>query len=529
MSRCDTVIGTIKDLENAVTTSRIDCPGRAGGQHNIDNLDTSATDLTYKPNPRSLSRNNPGPEGWLFPHKKGIGVGSNLEAFKSDIKARTERGENCKTIADALNTMGVQTSDRAISRVRIKWGMRKRVTIFPSSSFSSPYLVGRVPQQRINLLANVLAQAQRKRMTPPSESATVRSSARSKVQALRKAEITRMTREGRSAHEICHSLTSRGMELKKGVTTVLRLQSAWNIGAHDEKRWVENFRHQCHKKAKTQQVQAFLAIAAELGVTHTDSWLAGKMAGLVAREARQQLALRLMGRHAPTNPERRKLQSPRKTLDSINHQVEPSSLDDDAEQEESGSDVSPSLYDTSDEDYDALDSTIENNDKDMADSPDVTLDGCLDIDGNGTDEQKTTANAAGDGTLARTDKTIPRATSPGIIPVEVGVVSSHAEEVAEISQRPSQSVSQNRVPICSSATTVLVLGPEEIEANKATLLILDQYNTAAQAYKILLESRNDNRPLPDSLTGLPPSVKEVEAAKQKLKEATHAMMLTLEG
>lgn len=94
-------------------------------------IDTSRVDLTYRRNPRSHSANNPSPDGWLYPHKKGIGTGSNLEAFKDEIEARTIRGENCKTIAEALKAVGVQTSDKAISRVRIKWGMRKRVSHIP--------------------------------------------------------------------------------------------------------------------------------------------------------------------------------------------------------------------------------------------------------------------------------------------------------------------------------------------------------------------------------------------------------------
>lgn len=92
-------------------------------------LDTSTADLTYRRNRRDFSANNPSPDGWLYPHTKGIGTGSNLEAFRGEIEARTQKGENCKAIADALNAMGVQTSDRAVSRVRIKWGMRKRVSI----------------------------------------------------------------------------------------------------------------------------------------------------------------------------------------------------------------------------------------------------------------------------------------------------------------------------------------------------------------------------------------------------------------
>lgn len=91
--------------------------------------DPASDDLAYKPNARGNSFNNPPPNGWLYPHKKGIGTGSNLEPFKAEIEARTQRGENCKAIAAALNAMGVQTSDRAVSRVRIRWGMRKRVSI----------------------------------------------------------------------------------------------------------------------------------------------------------------------------------------------------------------------------------------------------------------------------------------------------------------------------------------------------------------------------------------------------------------
>jgi hypothetical protein len=94
-------------------------------------------DLAYKPNTRGNSFNNPPPNGWLYPHKKGIGTGSNLEPFKAEIEARTQRGENCKAIAAALNAMGVQTSDRAVSRVRIRWGMRKRVRLIPRCPLSS--------------------------------------------------------------------------------------------------------------------------------------------------------------------------------------------------------------------------------------------------------------------------------------------------------------------------------------------------------------------------------------------------------
>lgn len=85
-------------------------------------------DLSFPPVNHS-SPNNPSREGWLYPHKKGLTHGSNLNAFKDEILERTARGENCKMIADALVAKGVQTSDRAVSRRRIAWGARKRVRL----------------------------------------------------------------------------------------------------------------------------------------------------------------------------------------------------------------------------------------------------------------------------------------------------------------------------------------------------------------------------------------------------------------
>lgn len=107
-------------------------PANEGLGSPSEQLQQSATayaDLSYKHQARGHSLNNPPPDTWTYPHKKGIGTGSNLDSFKEEIAARTERGENCKAIADALNAMGVQTSDRAVSRARIKWGMRKRVSV----------------------------------------------------------------------------------------------------------------------------------------------------------------------------------------------------------------------------------------------------------------------------------------------------------------------------------------------------------------------------------------------------------------
>lgn len=80
----------------------------------------------------------------------------------------------------------------------------------------------------------------------------------------------------------------------------------------------------------------------------------------------------------------------------------------------------------------------------------------------------------------------------------------------------------------ASPAPALVLRPEEAEANRSTLSTLDQYRAAAETYQAVLQARTDNKPMAGSLTGLPPSSKEVENAKRRLKDVTQAMMLNLD-
>ncbi|KAG8168003.1 hypothetical protein KVR01_003692 [Diaporthe batatas] len=520
-------------------------------------------DLAYKPNTRGNSFNNPPPSGWLYPHKKGIGTGSNLEPFKAEIESRTQRGENCKAIAVALNAMGVQTSDRAVSRVRIRWGMRKR--------------------------------AQRKVKTPPPDADNVRMSAKSKVQAMRKAELIRMTREGMTPEEIYQDLTSRGMELKKGVATVLRLQSAWGV-ARDEKRWLGNFRHQCHKKAKAQQADAFTDIAKELGVQEVKVWVQEKMKEQAARQARHELALKLMGEHAPTNPERRKLQKPRRENGPSEGQGNANDAEDDLDsgssEDEHGS-ASPFSGPVTDLRFELADPARQ----DGHVPHDVQL---LSPHGNPSGARSTgytpdpinEPSSAGRGVEGgvyheypplhdRADDSMydsggeqhgsagaPSHTPTGIVELiphatPASPMSTHplpsfhhpnaldpnmSSQPAEISPTRTAPTSTTAVlaghgeghagqsngsggpapKAAASAASGLVLAPEETEANKSTLSALDQYNDAARVYKELLEARNSNQPLAGSLTGMAPSAKELETAKRKLKDATQAMMLALD-
>lgn len=423
---------------------------------------------------------------------------------------------------------------------------------------------------------------------------------------MRKAELIRMTREGMSAEEIYQSLTSRGMELKKGVATVLRLQSAWGV-ARDEKRWLGNFRHQCHKKAKAQQADAFTDIAKELGVQDIKGWAQEKMKEQGARQARHELALKLMGEHAPTNPERRKLQKPRRANGPSGKHTQPNDAEGDSDsgssedEPESGSDFPGPVTDLR---FGLVDSPRQRDDipggdrtlssphdlhsgaaqpssyaaattndppsvgegveageyheyAPLHDQPDDTLYGP-------EDDQHGVASIASRVSSHMVDS-MPQPTSGQRVPMiqtprssneMMSSIPPHPTPLgSDLFLQPSESTStqpsstttpamppghgensppqvKRSVAAAPNPTTLsasgLVLPPEEAEANKSTLSTLDQYNDAARVYKELLEARNDNKPLPGSLTGMPPSAKEVDSAKRKLKEATQAMMLALD-
>lgn len=390
------------------------------------------------------------------------------------------------------------------------------------------------------------------------------------MQALRKIEITRMTQEGMTAEQIYENLTARGMELKKGVATVLRLQSAWKL-THDEKRWVENFRHQCHKQAKAQQIQEFRDIAKDLEIEDFGVWLEAQVNEQSARVARHELALKLMGEHAPKNPERRKLQQHgRKKDKSMGGAGSGSGSDDDDDIEDENDDKV------------VVDANI---DQQVGEGDEVPV---ADMDGDtimvGGSEPGPAAPKSATRSSARPSKGKAIAlVDPSLVPFTPPTAAmtgddaapakdesqstpapakrgrgrpkrdksaSAAEAAQDAGATPagpsSQRAAASTTPRASTSRrsrgltaateatppaeqvgtpmSSLVLRPEEAEANKSTLTTLEQYNAAAQEYKELLQARTENKAAPGSLTGLPPSSKQVEAAKKKLKDLTQAMM-----
>lgn len=415
-------------------------------------------------------------------------------------------------------------------------------------------------------------QTQRKLKTPPPDSDAARLSAKTKVQTLRKIEITRMTQEGMTAEQIYENLTSRGMELKKGVATVLRLQSAWKL-TQNPKRWLENFRHQCHKRAKAQQVQAFKDIAKELVLDDPDAWLEEKLAEQSVREARHELAIKMMGDHAPTI-NRRKLQARR---GEGKHGDESDSDSDEEDEQEGGEEWEDGLTNGEGKEmaeHESIYPNLDANPNDFSisntDQADVDIGGDGDgADGavnetpgifvpigekspepaNSTNSKKKSAprpsvldssapaskRSKGRATKAKQSTTKPasspmqQAPAADMTPDQMGALQG-VEDSTSRSEDTRTTAMDAMAAIAAPAATApsLVLRPEEADANRAALSTLDQYHAAAQAYKEILQARTDNKPLAGSLTGLPPSAKDLELAKRRLKEVNQALMMNLD-
>ena len=116
---------------------------------------------------------------------------------RHEIEQRTAAGETCEQIASALRAQGVDITNKTISRRRVEWGLRKR-----------PYS---------KLLGKKTAVPRPKKASGTKTADT----------HARKLEIEARTRAGQSAEEIAAALEGLGYVLKKGASTVLRLQTQW--------------------------------------------------------------------------------------------------------------------------------------------------------------------------------------------------------------------------------------------------------------------------------------------------------------
>ncbi|KUI61471.1 hypothetical protein VP1G_08645 [Cytospora mali] len=245
-------------------------------EHVLDGIDTAHADLSWTAREDGDDINPTTGEPWLFPKKRGRKVGSNLEDFKEEIEERTKNGQGCKAIAEALVAKGVDTSSRAVARQRMKWGLRQRAP-------------RRMTEQGIaNIRKAHLEQAKRMANSDPVPVKRVR------IRVMRKAEITRMTKEGMSPAEIAKNLEARGVKLKRGAATIERLRTVWGL-VPDSQRNVNNVRQFCRNQAMRLQKEQFENIAKELGIEDVNAWVKSKMDEEVALDARREHAYKLMG------------------------------------------------------------------------------------------------------------------------------------------------------------------------------------------------------------------------------------------
>lgn len=77
------------------------------------------------------------------------------------------------------------------------------------------------------------------------------------------------------------------------------------------------------------------------------------------------------------------------------------------------------------------------------------------------------------------------------------------------------------------AAPPVMIPPEEAEGHRASHDAIGKHQKAALECMEYLAARADGRPLSGSLTGLPPSLRDVEGAKGRLREAAEAMLASL--
>jgi len=145
------------------------------------------------------------------------------KAYRAEITERTAQGETCEQIATALREKGLDITDKTISRRRVEWGLRQRA-------------VRKIPESRPQ--------------KPPNPNSKLA------LTETRKAEIEARTSQGESAEQIAAALEAQGHVLRKGSSTILRLQTQWGLIPPDPRR------ARGRKRTASERTEAELAKAA---------------------------------------------------------------------------------------------------------------------------------------------------------------------------------------------------------------------------------------------------------------------------
>ncbi|PSR81939.1 hypothetical protein BD289DRAFT_438361 [Coniella lustricola] len=436
----------------------------------------------------------PNGQPWRYPKMRGKTGGSNLLLFKDEIEQRTKSGQGCKAIADVLVARGVETTARAVAGQRIKWGFRQRAR-------------RRMTEKG---LANIRKahdeMARRTAAKPPGPAKSAR------IRARRKTEITRMSTAGMTSAEIAANVEDRGFKLSGGAATVERLRTVWGL-TDNSQRSVHNVRNTARSAAMRVQKQQFENIARELGLADADGWVKAKMDEEVAQEARQAYALKLMGdaRPKPVNKDLLRRNAVHARFAAMKAAQAQANV---------GGSMSPPLP-----------QHRQPRPPDGAEAPHQPAP----APGPQVNGHVSSYLSESSPPMAQTiQPSMPvRLVPPGEV---LTLLPPHQQQAANSTNaNKANSAIPTPMPLpppspppqpkhSSIPSPPLVISPEEATRHRAERRVLQAQQKLAQELSDLLAARADCRPVVGSLTGLPPSLKDIDDARDKMKGWARALL-----
>lgn len=317
-----------------------------------------------------------------------------------------------------------------------------------------------------------------------------------------------MSQQGLQAEEIARIMTARGMALKKGGSTIARLQTVWRLRGDEESR-IKNKRYLSRRKAREQQIEEFQNYAKDLGLENPDEWIAKKLEEPAVKQMRHNAACELMGddaaalrslgaRGRPRKLTRSALQSANDAQSSAAQAMD--HLEGPSDDETSGADV-PLTTEQHDSDVESSDG---NSDYDTMDGVGQNQNHIMDLD-EGNSYQPLVVQDDDD---------------------DEDDENSNAHQTSAVLQDPNLAPHVAAGP--PGATIAVVLPAAEQESMNKLMGTADGCIVAAQLLKDLLQARSEGRPAPRSLTGLPPSSKDIEMARHQFREVAQLAVACLQ-
>lgn len=339
-----------------------------------------------------------------------------------------------------------------------------------------------------------------------------------------------MSQQGLQAEEIAHIMTTRGMALKKGASTIARLQTVWKLRGDDESR-IKNKRYLSRRKAREQQIEEFKNYAVDLGLENPKDWIRKKMEEPAVKQMRHEAACELMGDDAPTLRSLGEKGRPRKLrggqFGQIANGTQASAaqavtrLEGLSHDEDSAADAPPVTRTLRSKRVSRNDTDVALEQMERQDTEEESSDANSDYDHmDGVDQSNNQIIGFHDG-----NRYYPMMEQDDDDD-DLDENDDDDEKQESTAHQPHNVQSQNPAMHPSAgitnATMALVPPAEEQDSIKRLMGTADGCIAAAQLLKDLLQAQSEGRPAPRSLSGLPPSVKDIDVARRKLREAVQS-------